>query len=1146
MTLIQNSDIWPLIELYWEQNPPDSSHIRSFNDFIAKIPGLLTKNICYKDFNFCMKNPKFIQPSERIDGKIEKVFPSHLLFEKGTYESELTCTFEYQWKGKTIKEEEGITIGMLPVMVGSNLCNLVNNPPPKDINEPSLTQKPKTKRWKKMMEMEFKTGLGGWFVKDGISRVITFQERNKFNEPMVFDHTENTSKSKKYNYIVEVRNSVTDENTTSILAANLNKNNQIWITMKYLDDKKEVAPFLFFYALGYTAPAQIISFIIHKDDPFYKLTYTKSMIEKMFEQASKYDWKEVISKLGMQEVENKEEYIESIIKTKFLHHYSTKKKKAIYFGYILYCLISASTPQKEKYPHITFVKEDDRDHFGKKVLNTESALFSNVFYSAVRKMLDMMEKNINIALKDKSDEMMLSVIKEMNAKMIFSEIDINKMPITSMLSKALTNNMWGNSKRDGVSSTFDPINYNNAVVLLMRSCMPLKSFIGNLDPRMVHGSYFGYIDLFDTPEGENIGYNKVLSTSTYISSEIDPDIINAIKKFIYKETYEIGSEGFSLSMCKILVDNEWISSGPKDKCMKIYEDLVYKKRNGQIDPTISIVWNHFKNELHIYTQEGRLLRPFLIVENGKVLLKKDDLSTYPTWDDVCGSGKVEMLDVNEFEFVKLYCVQLTEFMSLPIEQRKKYSHVELHPATMLGPGAGSITCPNMTQGPRNSYGANMARQSVGTTTRFDTPRTLFYPQKTLVRNKIASLLLHYDEYPAGMNVQVALMPSEGFEQEDGYIISRRFLEMGGFMTNKKIQHVIIIDGDDEKIEIPKEEECFRYKPKNLVNIDKNGIIKKGSPVRYNDPLCCKTVSEINGSYKKTDCTLFHTEETLCWVTDVIINEKGYKNSKIVKIILHETRLGKHGNKFSPRCAQKGTCVQINDYEDMPFDPITNTAITVIVNPLCIPSRMTINYLHEMFLGEYVCLPNKEYDNPGYENCTPYDEDPIKQYKRIEKALKKMGFRSDGRKTLIDGRTGETIETDIFCGHAHMQVLRHMVDDKIQKRATGPVAQLMRCPTEGRSKGGGVKTGTMEKDTLAANDCPEILMDRFCFSSDKIETSVCKHCGIIESHNKTSEAKCKSCRIPNSMVSITMSNSPKVVFSELMACLIVPRILVKQN
>ena len=1137
MQLQSNQDAWPLVEFYFRENPPDSSHIRSYNDFLAKIPKLATKEISYENFKCGMKDIKFIEPCVKEKGKKEKIFPSCCIAEKTSYESEITCTFYFSWKDKIFKEEQGISIGLIPVMVGSQLCNLVNNKQPKDMSKPS------GKRWKEMMDMEFKTGLGGWFVKDGTSRYITFQERNKFNHPMAFINN-STSKNKKYTHFVEVRNSVTDENTTTIPAANLDKSGYCWITMKYLDDKKEIAPLLFFYALGYTDPAQIIGFIVDKNDPLLTLTYTKLFLQRLFEQATQYNWKEELSCLGMQAVDNKDEYIESLIEHKFLHHYSSKRKKAIYYGFIIHTLISISTPEQNKkellllFPDYQFAREDDRDHFGKKVLNTESTLFSNVFYTAVKKMIDVMEKNIITALKGKSEEMMASVVKDLNAKMIFPESDITKMPITAMLSKALTINMWGKQKRDGVSSVFDPINYNNAVTMLTRSCIPLQSHIGNLDPRMVHGSFLPFVDPFDTPEGDSIGYNKILSVMTYVSSEIDiTNILQWLEKNVKPITNDI--KNFK----RIFVDNEWIGCQTVEKCKSIYEDLLYKKTHGQIDPTISIVWNHIKEELHIFSQEGRVLRPFLIVENGKILYDKSDYNKYATWEDLCGSGKIVMLDPNEFEFVKLWAISIDMFLSLPLKERKKYSHVEIHPATFFGAGAGSITGPNMAQGPRNSYGANMKRQAVGTTCRFDSQRTLFYPQRALVRNKIDSLLLHYDDYPAGMNVQVALMPCLGFEQEDGYIISDRFLQLGGFLTNKITKHIIQIDGNDEKLEIPKEDECFKFKPKNLQNIGPDGIIKKGSIVRMNDPLCCKVLLESNGNYKKVDCTLFHTEENICWVNDVIVSEKGYRNSKMIKIVLHETRFGKNGNKFSPRCAQKGTCTYVCPYEDMPFDPYTKTTITVIVNPLSIPSRMTINYLHEIFLGEYICMPDKDGKYlKEYENCTPFDENPVEQYKNAEKEMKRMGFRSDGRKTLIDGRTGETIETDIFCGHVHMQTLKHMVDDKISKRSTGPVATLMRCPTEGKSRLGGVKMGTMEKDCACSNDSPEIILDRFCTSSDRIETTVCRICGIIETRNKDFRTKCKVCKT-DSMVPIAMSNSPKVVFSELMAMGILPRLLI---
>ena len=231
-------------------------------------------------------------------------------------------------------------------------------------------------------------------------------------------------------------------------------------------------------------------------------------------------------------------------------------------------------------------------------------------------MAEVMEKNIIKALEGKADKLKESVVREMNSKMIFPESDVTKMPITNLISKALTNNMWGNKKKDGVSTVFDPMNYNNAVVLLMRSCLPIKTFNGKLDPRMVHGSFWGIIDFFDTPEGENIGYNKVLSSSAYISSWIDS---SKIIKYVVKRLTTPDMEHFDIGLHKVFIDNTWIGNASLEDCMKLYNDLKKKKLSNKIDQTISIVWNNISNELHIMTQEGRVMRPWLRVVDGKIL-----------------------------------------------------------------------------------------------------------------------------------------------------------------------------------------------------------------------------------------------------------------------------------------------------------------------------------------------------------------------------------------------------------------------------------------------------------------------------------------------------------------------------------------------
>jgi DNA-directed RNA polymerase I subunit RPA2 len=98
-----------------------------------------------------------------------------------------------------------------------------------------------------------------------------------------------------------------------------------------------------------------------------------------------------------------------------------------------------------------------------------------------------------------------------------------------------------------------------------------------------------------------------------------------------------------------------------------------------------------------------------------------------------------------------------------------------------------------------------------------------------------------------------------------------------------------------------------------------------------------------------------------------------------------------------------------------------------------------------------------------------------------------------------------IQVQIFVGVVYYQRLRHMIADKYQVRSTGAVDPVTLQPVKGRKKGGGVRFGEMERDTMIAHGASFCLQDRLLYSSDIDYAKSCGRCGSIVSVSKIKPA-----------------------------------------
>jgi len=87
----------------------------------------------------------------------------------------------------------------------------------------------------------------------------------------------------------------------------------------------------------------------------------------------------------------------------------------------------------------------------------------------------------------------------------------------------------------------------------------------------------------------------------------------------------------------------------------------------------------------------------------------------------------------------------------------------------------------------------------------------------------------------------------------------------------------------------------------------------------------------------------------------------------------------------------------------------------------------------------------------------------------------------------------------------------MVAEKINARGVGKVVGLTRQPTEGRRKGGGLRIGEMERDTVLSHGISNFIKESMMERSDKFCWCICKRCGTLVSYNiKENINICRSC------------------------------------
>lgn len=1011
--------------------------------------------------------PKFIHPNRTI----LPLFPNEARQKNISYEGTIYASIKVintDTNQSTIHNQ--VPIGKIPVMLRSNACNLTEN--------------------NRIQNKECSNDYGGYFIIKGKERVLIGQLRRAYNKVYIEYNPED-----KFKYLAEIR-------STNV------QGNSILIQLKINTLTHE-----FFFSLPY------IKFLLPAGLVFKALNISEADMVKYCGVASNLQIKSILIKQYNAQLTQKNailsivselddskdfEYIQTILNKELFYHIGdlTNEKSAIHLGYMM-----------KKLSAVVYYKKsiDDKDNLANKRLDSTSSLICFLFQGLFKQFV----KTISNQLKIKKNPDPISVIKSINI-------------ITQGLNISFMTGNWNTQKsstftRVGVSQVLSMQNYGAKISHLRRIMLPIGKKGKNPRARQLHSSHFSFICPYETPEGDTVGIVSNLALSTQISVEVSKtDVEKIIKKI---KIFRKDVDGNTL----LMINGNII--GSCDDGYDFYLKFNEFRNSDLIDSSVSIVWIKDEQEIHIQTDEGRLLRPlFAIGKKNKICYKEHDLQSQAaglsrlSWKEHVQNNNIVFREVWELE-------QSVVAMTEEDLKKNKCDYLEICPAaTMMGVMASVIPLSNHSQSPRNAYQASMGKQAIGMPSeafqyRYDTTlHVLDSPQQPLTKNEMVNLL-HFNEMPHGANPIVAIMTYTGFNQEDSVILNKSAIDRGLFTstTYKTIMEEEKKRGnsDFECICLPKHQ--YRNRNYDYSLLDNKGLIcKKNTYLKKGIVIIGKTSNKVKKGDKNKDVQTHDVsvvikqgeEGYLDSVLDTMTNE----GIRVIKIRIRIPRIPEIGDKFASSTAQKGTCGMIYRQEDMPFD---KNGITpdLIINPHAIPSRMTINMLIEMCFNLVGCKLGIEMD------ATPFKHDNIE--KELSDWAEKTNL-SEYSSTMFSGLTGERYPEKIFMAPCFYQRLKHMVIDKIHARVAGPLDTLTHQPVAGRSRDGGLRFGEMEKDCMLSHGSTRILKECLFDKSDKYTIPICMDCGNIP----TKRIYCNNCEDSN----IEIKNMPyatKLLYQELM-------------
>ena len=732
----------------------------------------------------------------------------------------------------------------------------------------------------------------------------------------------------------------------------------------------------------------------------------------------------------------------------------------------------------------------DRDNFKFKRFTASGGLcfqeFRRIYRETAKDMLLRIDKRIQFEKKTYAGRNLSKLIERETIGSYWKSYRL-----MSEFSKSFKG-QWGG--RDGVSQILSRLSYIGYLSQLRRSALQIDPSMNSAPPRRLYASQFGLMCPIDSPDGSSVGYTKTLAVLARISTAFPSELVKKklVESKLVRFTENILPGTWIPFWTKIFLNSELVGvcTGNTEE---LHSVLVRARRSGEFQSDVSLSWNRLENLYTIATDAGRPVRP--IYREGAT---QEAVLSAKTWQDLL--KLVDFVDAQESDS--------SRFSLVPFHSKLQS---EIHMSFCMSSIANLTPFLDHNPATRNNFTIAQQKQAcswfhTNYMKRFDViSSTTVNPQKPICHTWMYREIMGAGGcMPYGENALVAFTTYGGHNQEDSMILNHGSLKRGMFQTMYFHSYDFVETMLDPSIPShtqvanpatnPKFEEVKRKEDVSYEMLDANGVIKlnahvddktvlvgmvspyteEGGATKYRD------ISELpkRGQHGRVDAIYHYTVSARAGMDAE--GKPRSVNLRGIKIRIVEERYPVPGDKMASRHSQKGTCGQLVAEADMPFTA-SGLRPDIIFNPHGIPTRMTMGQMIEATASKI-----------GLKLGSFVDASPFTVSNRVADLRQTMiekGFEPYGHEVLYNGMTGEIMEADIFMGPIYYMRMKHMVEDKINYRSTGPKTLLTHQPLHGRSAGGGLAIGEMERDGMVAHGMSKFLDESFMERSDGTEVQL---------------------------------------------------------